>query len=1142
MFSHSAFSMAARALCVTAMFVAAAAQEGARTPPSQEVLSNPPRTLELQKPISRQIQGGESHEYQVVLEAGQYALATIDQKSIDIAITVLGPDGKTLYEENVSPPGELEKASLIASVAGPYRLRLTAPDKASPAGEYEIKLAEIQAATDMQKNRFAADRAMGAAMALYYQRTAESKRGAIQKCQEALENWRAVKDAKEESLVLGTIGFIYKELGEKQKALEFLNQALAVARAAGDQLGEARVLDNLGYAYENFGDKKQALDLFKQALPLWRANHSRNGELRSLNGMGVCLAWLDEKREAIAYFEQALAISRELHNQGLEATLLGNMGVTYGYLGEYQKELELQNAVLAIQRRLNMRYNESITLNNMGTVYSNLGDYQKAMDVYTSALNIAREMGAPQDEAIALNNVAWIYSASGDFDNALKYYLLSVEILRKAKDTWRLATSLTNLGATYADLHQYDKALEIYRESLELNRSGGNKTGEANTLNNTAFAYGKLGDRQKSLDYYLQGLAIFRTLQDKSLLAQSLRNVSAIYRLVGERERALAHLNESLEICNAFGDRRGGAEALGQIAHVELDQGDLRAARKHSDEALAVFDSLRSTITNPKLRTWFSTAGRGVRETNLQVLVQLHRQQPSAGYDAAAIVAAENMRARSLLEILGQSQAKIREGVDPALLERETSLRQTIAGKARLQQRLLAGKHTEEQAAAAVKELDNLTHEYDQLQSTIREKSPAYAALTLPVPLSLSEIRQKVLDQETLLLEYALGEDKSFLFVVTPQSIAIFELPKRETIEAAARNVYELVTASSRTVAGETPQQKMARLKQAQADYSEAAAKLSHLLLDPVASQLQAKRLLVVAEGALQYIPFTGLPDPVVKTPGKSQPLIAVHEIVTAPSASVLALIRNDASHRQPAEKLVAVLADAVFDKDDARVAQRGKPAPGTAPPAVAADLLRSGAESGLQQFARLRFSRREAERISRLAQNSGKLTALDFAASRATATSQELGQYRIAHFATHGIINNQHPDLSGLVLSLVNEKGEPIDGFLRLNDVYNLKLRADLVVLSACQTALGKEMAGEGLIGLTRGFLYAGAPRVVASLWQVDDRVTAELMENFYRAMLTRNERPAAALRSAQLAIASTKGWESPYYWAAFTLQGEWR
>ena len=264
---------------------------------------------------------------------------------------------------------------------------------------------------------------------------------------------------------------------------------------------------------------------------------------------------------------------------------------------------------------------------------------------------------------------------------------------------------------------------------------------------------------------------------------------------------------------------------------------------------------------------------------------------------------------------------------------------------------------------------------------------------------------------------------------------------------------------------------------------------------------------------------------------------------MTAPSASVLALIRADVSRRTPAEKALAVLADPVFDLDDSRIAQRGKSVlPSTASKAAPSDATRSGSESGVQRFERLRFSRREAEQIARLVNGREKFTALDFDASRTTATSADLAQYRIVHFATHGIINNQHPELSGLVLSLVNEQGEPVDGFLRLYDIYNLKLQAELVVLSACQTALGKDMAGEGLIGLTRGFVYAGVPRVVASLWRIDDRVTAELMQNFYSAMLTRGRRPAAALRAAQLAMWKTTGWESPYYWAAFTLQGEWK
>jgi CHAT domain-containing protein len=237
------------------------------------------------------------------------------------------------------------------------------------------------------------------------------------------------------------------------------------------------------------------------------------------------------------------------------------------------------------------------------------------------------------------------------------------------------------------------------------------------------------------------------------------------------------------------------------------------------------------------------------------------------------------------------------------------------------------------------------------------------------------------------------------------------------------------------------------------------------------------------------------------------------------------------------------VLADPVFHQNDPRISPPGESGAKRVDVAsVATDVERSAAESGLADFLRLRFSRYEAEQIIRLAAERKQLKALDFAASRATATSDELGQYSIIHFATHGLINNQHPELSGIVLSLVNERGQPQNGFLRLHEIYNLRLGADLVVLSACQTALGKEVRGEGLVGVTRGFMYAGAPRVVASLWRIDDRAAAELMKRFYEEMLGGGQRPVAALRAAQISLWKQKRWESPYYWAAFTLQGEWK
>jgi len=256
----------------------------------------------------------------------------------------------------------------------------------------------------------------------------------------------------------------------------------------------------------------------------------------------------------------------------------------------------------------------------------------------------------------------------------------------------------------------------------------------------------------------------------------------------------------------------------------------------------------------------------------------------------------------------------------------------------------------------------------------------------------------------------------------------------------------------------------------------------------------------------------------------------------------VIALLRKETAGRATAARTIAILADPVFDTRDPRIGQADKIEHAPALAQVMVDVKRSASESGVADFERLRFSRQEAEHIASLAPEGKKLEALDFKASRALATSTDLGEYRIVHFATHGLINSQHPELSGIVLSLVDEQGRSQNGFLRLYDIYSLKLGADLVVLSACQTALGKEVKGEGLIGLTRGFMYAGVPRVAASLWRIEDRASAELMKRFYQRMLGEGMSAAAALRAAQVSMWTEKRWDAPYYWAGFTLQGEWK
>ena len=509
--------------------------------------------------------------------------------------------------------------------------------------------------------------------------------------------------------------------------------------------------------------------------------------------------------------------------------------------------------------------------------------------------------------------------------------------------------------------------------------------------------------------------------------------------------------------------------------------------------------------------------------------MQLHKQQPNKGYNTLALQAAERARARSLVDLLTEANADIRQGVAPQLLEKERNLQQRLDANDKRRAQLLNGKYTPNQLAALEKDTNALLTQYQQIQTQIRQSSPRYAALTQPQPLTLAQM-QKLLDPNTVLLEYFLGEERSYLWMVTSNGISSYELPKQEQIETAARQYYQLLTDK--------------RLDLVETDLAQVSDQLSQMLLFPVANQLGEKRLVIVSDGALQYIPFAALKDPVAKDSNQPQPLIVKHEVVNLPSASALAVTRSESKRKLP-PKTLAVFADPVFDVSDERVKKRPDAKPPQVESSVIASLTRSTSDVGIantnQSVARLPGTEIEAEKILSLVPANSRQQAFGFAANFANATNPNLSQYRMIHFATHGLLNSENPELSGVVLSLVDSQGNPQNGFLGLRQVYNLKLPAQLVVLSACQTGLGKEIQGEGLVGLTRGFMYAGTPRVVASLWSVNDAATAELMKRFYQNMLQKKLTQAAALRSAQVELWQQQQIGAPYYWAAFVLQGDW-
>ena len=1039
-------------------------------------------TLELGKPIKRELAGGQSHSYKFTLTSNQYAHIVVEQKGIDVEVTLFGPDGQPVMRINGSS-GMLDSESVhwIAEMAGSYRLEVSREGSGGTPGQYQAELLELRAATEQSKLQVAAAQASAEGDRLFNESTKASLEASIKKYEGALTMYRTLEDRNREATMLYNIGFVYRAMGDMKKALAYYAEALLLRQAGTNRGEEATTLNDIGSVYYYLGDLQTALEYYNKALPMRREVGDKNGEAITLN----------------------------------------NIGIVYRNLGELQKAFEYYDQVLPLRRALGDKRGEAVTLHNIGTVYQNLGEWEMALERYNQSVQLMQPVGDKHGEATSLNSLGDVYRSLGELQKAQESYNKALLIRQMIGDKRGEATTLNNIGAVYRDLSEPQKAMQYYNQALPLRRAAGDRRGEAITLNNMGDAYRDLGDLQKASEYY----------------------------------------DQALRLSKETSDRGGEAKTLRNIAFVDRAQGRLEKARAGIERAIMLLEFIRSGTGGPETRYSFLATVYDYYEFYTDLMMRMHAAHPKAGHDLTALKVSEQARARGLLELLAEAYAGIRQNVDVQLLERERSLKDRLTAKLDQLTKLLSGKYTDAQKSAAESEINTLTNEYRRVQIEIRERSPRFAALKEPQSLGVREIQQQLLDGNTLLLEYELGDERSYLWAVTVDGVLSYQLPPKAEVEAQARRVYQLLTARQ-PAPGLTDAQQRAREAAADAQYETQAIILSKMLLGPVAAQLGTKRLLVVADGALQYLPFAALPVPATQgtaTKTDPRPLILDHEIVSLPSASILAVLRRELANRQPAPKIVAVLADPVFEPDDARVklslASRRRPGSeekqqvqtavaSSAPSSTLKRALRSvRGEDGRTNLQRLLFSRDEAEAIlSAVTPQQSGLKALDFRANRGLAMSDELSQYRIIHFSTHGLLDSRRPELSGLVLSLVNEAGQPEEGFLRLHEIYNLRLNADLVVLSACQTGLGKEVRGEGLIGLTRGFMYAGAPRVMASLWQVDDAATTALMKRFYRGVLQEKLPPAAALRAAQIEMLQRRRWQSPYYWGAFVLQGEWR
>ncbi len=1096
---------------------------------TQEQQSEQPFLVPAQ-PVQRSLGQNEKHTYLLALKAGQYLKLTIEPLGSAVNLVLSSPRGRQVRKLDC-PEAGLQTLSALIEVSGTYLFTVRSLETGAQTGSYRLKIAELRRAVAQDSSLIAAETAEAMAGQLYETWDARASRQAIRQYEYALTLWQRLGDQLHAVCALRGIGAAYYSLGELATAISFYERALALNAKYEDARSHAETLNQMSNVYLYRGQHQQALECATQALRLSRVAGDKLGEARALNNVGAYHDWLDEKEQALKFLEQAQALCRTLNERRLLALTFLNFGYTHSDMGNAQEAFDYFARALSLWRETKHRRGEALTLTALGQLNSRVGEKQQALNCYTQAAQLFKLMGNELWEATTLGNSAYDYLALGEYQRALSNYENVLKLWQEKSFHQGVAFVLANIGEAHYALGNYRKALNYYQQALPLLRTTYNQHRAASyALINSGRAYAALGEKQRALSTYQEALLLCRQAGNRQGEAYLLNDIGEAHRALNEQEQALEYYRQALALNQAVGDRFGESQTRYHLGLLELDRMNLPAARTQIEAALNLSESLRAKVISQELRISYSASIHQYYKLQMDVLMSLHREQPGGGYDALALAVSEKARARSLLELLAEARADLRQGVEPELLERERLLRQQLNGKAERLMRMRSGTPKEAELAAATQEVETLTAQFDDVQSLIRTRSPHYAALTQPQPLDLPAIQASVLDDDTLLLEYALGEQRSYVWAVTKREIASYELPARAQIEQSARRLYDLLIARQ-PVANETLKQRRIRLAENDAQYAQVAAELGRLVLAPVAAQLGNKRLLIISEGALQYLPFAALPSPAQA----GQPLIAEHEIISLPSASTLAVLRNETSLREPAPKGVVALADPVFGKDDARFSadmraraiagQRGAKAIAT----TDADLA----------LPRLPETRDEAEAILAVAPAGAARLVHGFDVNRALVTGRELGQYRIIHLATHGLLDSQHPALSGIALSRFDPRGQPQDGFLRLHDIYNLKLPAELVVLSACNTALGQDVKGEGLIALTRGFMYAGATRVMASLWKVDDEATAELMKDLYQHLLQTRCSPAAALREAQLAM-WRKG-RAPYHWAAFVLQGEY-
>jgi CHAT domain-containing protein/tetratricopeptide (TPR) repeat protein len=1068
--------------------------------------------------------------YVLELPARARARIVVEQDAPDLSICIASPAGDRLRQARTGSAGEIT-VSFAALLPGSYRIVLRTGEAVPPAEPiaYRIRPEVTEANLSRDWSSFLAEQAFLKGQALRSQTPRGALRSALSQYAVARERWAKAGDTEGQARALLGVAAVLLDLGDYPHALaayataerlsaalpqarvkamngrtrvylekwdaavalQSAEEALMLSRSLGNPRAEADALISRGeaqYLRTNDGPAKQDLET---ALVMARAEGDRFSIARALRA----LAWIEEDQgrmhNAASRMQEAEQIFRAIGDQRAAVNAIGDLATIESIQGDRYGALSTHMEVLRLLRKMGQANGQAFALAALGADYLRMNEHTAALEYFQQALRIFKMLDHASGEQDSMSQLCVAELAMDSLSSALQHCSESVRLVARLHDPKRQAISLKDLGAVEEALGHMEKAAALYQRAAELSHEVQDARFEATAIVSQGLLKARRGDQQSAILLYKTALSLSQAAETPD------GEISARY----------------------------------EIARSEYALGLLEDAQRQLDSTIELAEGQRSKVGSYWLRSSYFTSIRKCYDLYVEILMARHGKDPNSGFDRMALKKTEASRARTLLDALAGPHSDSSAERDPNAAAQLRLLRARLAATYEERLKLMLENGGQQSMAENARRISLLSAEYNRATEATRGSHPVPTA---PFPTeTLDQTLRDLFDPQTVILEFLLGEEHSFAWRVEQDRVSSYVLPGRKTISEMVERWRSLVEAR-KSIPGETDAAHKRRIDLSDRELPGEARRLACTILGPL-DGLEGGRLIVISDGVLDSLPFAALPlDGCSRVGGP--PLITKYEVVNLPSILALDGLRRREKHLAEPAAGVAVVADPVFSGDDPRVKIRTNRMDSLAAPSALGLALR---DVGWNRLPRLPATRREANAI---AARTPALVALDFNANLKTVLSARLSRYRVLHLATHGLLDANHPELSGLVFSLVDENGHAIHGYLQAQEIYELNLHAELVVLSACSSGLGRQISGEGTVGLARAFMHAGSPRVISTLWSIEDDSTSELMSQFYDLVLNKKLSPAAALREAQLRLAKDKQWSSPFFWAGFVLTGEWR